>query len=584
MSRPIDAAGNDYMRQAGNSGFELIMRPGVHPDRVVGKKPPPPPVHSETRESGLHIERNVSVYMRDGTRIYVDIYRPAGDVGKGALPALLGWSPYGKHNVSDRLAWPAAGVAAGWISAYTAFEAPDPMYWCPRGYAIVYPDPRGAWYSEGDLRHGGMGEAEDCFDLIQWMGEQRWSNGKVGMTGVSYLTAIQWQVAPLRPPHLAAINPFEGFSDWYREFAYHGGIQETSFLVRGTGNLQWSTTRTEDTLANALAHPMHDAYWASKECDLEAIEVPAYVVASWSDQGLHTRGTLEAYKRMRSKQKWLEVHGRKKWQYYYDPSNVERQRAFFDHFLESPGSIVPAWPRVLLEVRERANVGVMRAEKEWPLARTEYRKLYLDANTAAMSDSPVTVSEVRYDPTSENGCAVFDYMFGTETELTGHMKLALNVEAIGADDMDLFVAIQKLDGDGAYVPFVLYAMLEDGPVALGWLRVSHRELDPVRSTPEQPFHTHVRKQLLRAGERVLVEIEIWPSSTLFRAGERLRVVVQGRDVPREGLPNAPFARHEKTRNRGTHVIHTGGLDAHAGVGGAMPSHLLIPFIPPLGQC
>jgi putative CocE/NonD family hydrolase len=145
---------------------------------------------------------------------------------------LLGWSPYGKHNVSDRLAWPAAGVADGWMSAYTAFEAPDPMYWCPRGYAIVYPDPRGAWYSEGELRHGGRGEAEDCFDLIQWLGDQRWSNGKVGMSGVSYLTAIQWQVAPLRPPALAAINPFEGFSDWYREFAYHGGIPETSFLVR----------------------------------------------------------------------------------------------------------------------------------------------------------------------------------------------------------------------------------------------------------------------------------------------------------------------------------------------------------------
>ena len=173
------------------------------------------------------------------------------------------------------------------------------------------------------------------------------------MTGVSYLTAIQWQVAPLRPPHLAAINPFEGFSDWYREFAYHGGIPETSFLPRGTGNLQYSTTRTEDTLANALAHPLYDAYWASKECDLEAIDVPAYVVASWSDHGLHTRGTLEAYKRMRSKQKWLEVHGRKKWHYYYEPSNVERQRAFFDHFLKAPGTSVPAWPKVLLEVRER---------------------------------------------------------------------------------------------------------------------------------------------------------------------------------------------------------------------------------------
>ena len=558
------------MSQAAKSGFELIMRAGVHPERVVGKKVPPPPVYSQSQEQGLLIERNVPVTLRDGVRIYVDVYRPAAGSDKQRLPTLLGWSPYGKHNTSDRLVWPAAGVAPGWISSYTAFEAPDPRYWCAHGYAVVYPDPRGAWYSEGELRHGGMGEAEDCFDLIEWIGAQSWCSGKVGMTGVSYLTAIQWQVAPLRPPNLAAINPFEGFSDWYREFAYHGGIPETSFFVRGMANLQWSTTRTEDTLANAQAHPLYDAYWASKECDLEAIEVPAYVVASWSDQGLHTRGTLEAYKRIRSKSKWLEIHGRKKWQYYYDPANVERQRQFFDHFLTTADVLVPAWPKVRLEVRERANVGTMRAEKEWPLARTEYRKLYLDAAHATLTDSSPPSASVSYDPTAAEGRAVFDYKFERDTELTGHMKLRATVEAVGSEDMDLFVAVQKLDSNGAEIPFVFYSMLENGPVALGWLRVSHRELDPVRSTPQQPVHPHLQEHFLKAGERATVDIEIWPSSTLFRAGEQIRVVIQGQDVPRDGLPNAPFARHERTRNRGTHVIHTGG---------ATDSHLLVPVIP-----
>jgi predicted acyl esterase len=559
------------MRES-KSSLHLIMRAGVHPDRVVGRKVPPPPEYSESTENGLLITRNVSVRLRDGVRIYIDLYRPAGRAAERDLPTLLGWSPYGKHNTSDRLPWPAADVATGWLSTYTAFEAPNPLYWCERGYAIVYPDPRGAWYSEGDLQHGGIGEAEDCFDLIGWLGEQRWSNGKVGMTGVSYLTAIQWQVAPLRPPHLAAINPYEGFSDWYREFAYHGGIPETAFLPRGTANLQWSTTRTEDTLANVRAHPLYDAYWASKECDLEAIDVPAYVVASWSDHGLHTRGTLEAYKRMRSRQKWLEVHGRKKWHYYYEPSSIERQRAFFDHFLKVPGTTVPTWPKVRIEVRERANVGAMRAESEWPLARTVYRKLYLDATTATLHDSVIAQpGAVHYDPTNPAGRATFDYVFDETTELTGHMKLKLVVEAIGSDDMDLFVAIQKLDASGTPAPFVFYAMMENGSVALGWLRVSHRELDLARSTPEQPFHTHLREQRLQPGERVPVEIEIWPSSTLFRAGERLRVVVQGQDVHRDALPNAPFARHENTRNHGVHVIHTGG---------ATDAHLLIPVIPP----
>jgi uncharacterized protein len=553
-----------------NRNFELIMRPGVHPSRVVGKKAPPPPDPVEARESGLHIQRNVPVRMRDGIQILIDIYRPDGVQGAHEVPILLGWSPYGKHNTSSRLPWPAADVAEGWISPHTAFEAPDPMYWCRHGYAVVYPDPRGSWYSQGELRHGGVGESEDCYDLIEWLGTRDWSNGKVGMTGVSYLTAIQWQVASLHPPHLAAINPWEGFTDWYREFAYHGGIPETSFVVRGSSNLQYSTTRTEDTAANVRAHPLHDAYWRSKEIELEAIETPAYVVASWSDQGLHTRGTLEAYKRIASKEKWLEVHGRKKWHYYYEPSRVEKQRQFFDHYLRERGSVVPAWPPVLIEIRECANVGRFRAEQEWPLARTSFRKLYLNAADGKLHPSPpLSASAARYEMTGENTRAVFDYRFDRDTELTGHMKLRLWVEPEGSDDMDLFVAVEKHDHDGSYVPFVFYAMNEDGPVALGWLRASHRALDETRSRPEQPVHTHEREEPLRPGEPVAVDIEIWPSSTLFRAGQQLRVVVQGRDIADRGVPNAPFARHEETRNRGSHLIHTGG---------EYDSHLLIPVI------
>ena len=557
---------------AANNTFELIYRAGVPPERVTGKKVPPPPVYSQQRESGLLIERNVPVQLRDGAWILVDLYRPDGSAAERDLPVLLGWSPYGKHNTADRLPWPEADVRPGWISRYTAFEAPDPAYWCRHGYAIAYPDPRGSWYSEGDLRHGGVGEAEDCYDLIEWLGTRAWSNGKVGMAGVSYLTAIQWQVAPLRPPHLAAINPWEGFSDWYREFAYHGGIPETSFLPRGCANLQYSLNRVEDTAANARAHPLHDAYWQSKECDLESIKVPAFVVASWSDHGLHTRGTLEAYERMRSPQKWLEVHGRKKWHYYYRPESVEKQRQFFDHFLKVPGSSVPAWPKVLLEVRERANVGATRAETHWPLERALRRPLYLDASNGILTDiSPHDSTRTAYDPLSPDGRAIFDYSFTEPAELIGHMKLRLWIEALGADDMDLFVAVQKLDRQGSLVPFVFYSMNENGPVALGWLRASHRELDASRSRPEQPWHTHRREERLRPGEVVPVEVEIWPSATRFEPGERLRLIVQGRDIVNESAPNAPFARHDNTRNRGTHVIYAGG---------PFDSHLLVPWLPP----
>ena len=551
------------------------MRAGVPPEQVVGKKPPPPPLHCVTDESGLRIERNLAVALRDGTRIYVDIYRPASG-GDGPLPVLLGWSPYGKHNTADRLPWPAAGVEPGWISAHTAFEAPDPRFWCGHGYAVVYPDPRGSWYSEGELRHGGIGEAEDCADLIEFLGECSWSNGRVGMSGVSYLAAIQWQVAPLRPRHLAALNPCEGFSDWYREFAYHGGIPETGFLPRGCANLQYSTTRTEDTEANVRAHPLYDAYWQSKECALEAIELPSYVIASWSDQGLHTRGTLEAFKRLSSREKWLEVHGQKKWRYYYRPDRIEKQRQFFDHFLKQRGTLVPAWPRVQLEVREAAGRGSVRAEAEWPLARTQFRKLYLDARMGQLTEhSPESAAAVCYEPLAEDARAVFEHRFSAPAELTGHMKLRLWVRAEGADDMDLFVAIEKLDAAGSRVPFVFYAMHENGPVALGWLRASHRELDAVRSRPEQPFHPHAREDRLVPGEAVVLEIEIWPSATRFLAGESLRLIVQGRDIPAPQVPNTPFARHQRTRNRGRHVLLSGGT---------YDSHLLLPWVDGTGTC
>lgn len=556
---------------AGNPSdtFQLIMREGVDPATAPNKLPLPPRDYAVWEEDGLLIERNVEVPMRDGVRILLDIYRPAGHAAAD-LPILLGWSPYGKHGLSASL-WPPAGVEQGWISRFTAFEAPDPAYWCPRGYAVVFADPRGAWLSEGDLRHNGMGEGEDCYDCIEWLARLQWTNGKVGMTGVSYLAAIQYLVASLKPPHLAAINPWEGFSDWYREFAYHGGIRETGFVPRGSDNLRFSLNRTEDTNANVQAHPLYDDYWRSKEVDLAAIEVPAYVVASWSDHGLHTRGTIEAWRRMSSREKWLEVHGQKKWANYYRPESRAKQAAFFDHFLKGLGSGPEDWPPVSIEVRESAHVRQVRSEQEWPLARTQYRPLYLDATAGVLRDEPVGASSsVRYDPRDEAGEAMFDHRFAEDTELTGYMKLRLWVEADGADDMDLFVAIQKLDRAGNPTGFHFYAFYDNGPVALGWLRASHRALDEARSTPWQPVHSHAREDLLGPGEVVPVEIEIWPSSTLFRAGESLRVVVKGMDIYREALPNLPFARHEELRNRGTHVIHAGGR---------YDSHLLVPTVP-----
>jgi predicted acyl esterase len=553
------------------AGFQPLMRPGVDPFSARHKPPLPPADYRRLTEQGLTIERNCIVPLRDGTEIFCDLYRPEG--AERDLPILLAWSPYGKHSLSNQVFWPLSGVQPEWLSTLTPFEGPDPVFWGRHGFSVCVVDPRGAWLSGGDFHHNGLQEGEDCADTIEWLARLPWSNGRIGMTGVSYLAAIQYLVAPLKPEPLAALNPWEGFSDWYREFVYHGGILETGFLPRASDNIQYSLNRTENTWENVQAHPLIDEFWHSKALDLEGITQPAFVVASWSDQGLHLRGTLEAYRRMSSRQKWLEIHGQKKWAHYYRPESRQRQVAFFDHVLRDRPTSVTAWPKVRLEVRERHGVAKEREEQEWPLARTKHRRLSLNAANASLTEAtPAEESQLRYDATT--GQATFDHRFDAPTELTGYASLRLWVEAEGSEDMDLFVALQKLDAQGEVVGFTWYAFYENGPIALGWQRVSHRALDVARSRPEQPVHLHTHEEPLTPGECVPVEIEIWPFSAQFAAGESLRLIIAGHDLYQrpEGVM-LPFPLHEQTRNRGAHIIRTGG---------AFDSSLLLPMVPPPG--
>jgi hypothetical protein len=462
---------------------EITFLPGVPPEEAGA----PPPRPRTERDAGMVIEYDSAVRMRDGVEIYVDVFRP--ESGEPAAP-IVAWGPYGKHGAVKYDIFPRHGVDPAWISKYTGFEAPDPVYWTAHGYAVINVDPRGLWNSQGDATFYSAQEARDMYDLIEWAGTQPWSNGRVGMSGVSYLAISQWRAAAMRPPHLAAINPWEGVSDRYREMAYHGGIPEDFFgPMWRSRRVAWSRGRVEDTVGMYAAHPLIDEYWESKTADLGLVEVPAFVVASWSDQGLHTRGTLEGYRCIASKDKWLLVHARKKWQFWHRPDNVDLLRQFFDHFLLGRPGTMDSWPRVRMEVRERFYVGDYRDEDEWPLARTRPVALYLDARTGALTPEPAAEeAELRYDAVS--GGAELVHRFDETTELIGPMALRLWVEAEGADDMDLFVAVQKLDESGEIVPFSFLNAQEDGPVALGWLRVSHRQLDVGRSTPLRPWHPH----------------------------------------------------------------------------------------------
>jgi uncharacterized protein len=210
----------------------------------------------------------------------------------------------------------------------------------------------------------------------------------------------------------------------------------------------------------------------------------------------------------------------------------------------------------------------VRYENEWPLARTEYKKLYLDTGGTLNLEEVKRQGKVSYD--SADGKAEFDLTFDQDTELTGHMKLRLHVSAEEANEMDLLVGVKKIGTNGEEVRFFGTAMSAyiKGMVARGWLRISQRELDEEKSTPWQPYLKHQGEKRLKPGEIVPVEIEILPSSTLFRKGERLRLVVQGKDLI-EGPPWG-WLGYRQLANKGVHSIYAGG---------EYDSHLLVPVIP-----
>ena len=201
------------------------------------------------------------------------------------------------------------------------------------------------------------------------------------MHGVSYLAWSQWKAAALNPPHLAAINPWKGVTDFYRELAFHAEIPETECLAMWHPSVSFTKTQVEDLIKMAEGHTLFDDYWKSKNADLFRITVPCFAVASWADHGLHTRGTLDGFKKISSEHKCLIIYGRKKWGNFYQ--NAERQRQFFDMFLKGKESEIRFWPKVLPEVRERYYVGNFRKSTAWSLPETRYEKLYLDSEEKA---------------------------------------------------------------------------------------------------------------------------------------------------------------------------------------------------------
>ncbi len=519
------------------------------------------------------LEKDVAVTLRDGTTIFVDVYRPVGDA---PVPAIVAWSPYGKSQGTTpgvTSLFGLLGMDNGALSGLEKFEGPDPAYWCAQGYAVCNPDPRGIAHSEGDSVMFGTQEGRDCHDLIEWLAGQDWCSGKVAMSGTSYLAIAQWFTAAEHPPHLVAINPCEGFSDVYRDLVGRGGIPDIGFAERLQKNSYAGKNRREDILAEVERYPLINEVWEDKAAQLEKVTVPAYVVASYSNT-LHTQGTFRAWRRIASPEKWLRIHNTQEWPDYYDAAHTEDLRRFFDHYLKGEDNGWEATPRVRYALHDfRGGDRVDLVADEFPPRQVTSLKYYLDAQTRTLGEqAPVQAASAAYDTASSPALVSFSVRFNEETILVGYPKARLWVEAAGADDMELFLLAQKLDAHGSAlqqftVPnqgALMQDLTERGASVLrykgsnGRLRVSARHLDQTLTTESVPAHTFDRIEKLEPGEIVDVEIDLSPIGMLFHAGEQLRLIIGATNTLG---PIMPATRDYVAQNKGRHLVHTGGSKA-----------------------
>jgi putative CocE/NonD family hydrolase len=530
-----------------------------------------PPVTVYPMPADVSKDADVEVRMRDGVVLRLNLFRPTGP---GPFPVLLSAHPYGKDavptrrrgkysvNPQFRIMNQSAPVR---ISDQTSWEAPDPVWWVHQGYAVINLDTRGGGHSDGRGDLLSDQEADDIAQVIAWAAAQPWSNGRVGMLGVSYLALSQYKVAALNPPALKVISPWEGFTDAYRDFFTPGGVVENGF-ARVWLLLTGRAARLNTNLAvERRKHPLRDDWWDALTPDLSKITVPILECTSFSDSNLHSRGSMRAFQRVGSEQRHAYSHRGPKWAAFYGDEALRTQLAFFDRHLRERD--VPALPPLRLEIRDRLDHIVdVRDEQEWPLARTRWQQLHLGSG-GLLETATGAAGSVTFD--LKRTAASFEYRFEEDTELSGPMTLRLHVSTEGLRDPRLFVGVEKWS-DGVPVPFEGSYGYGRDHVAQGRLRLALRELDPTLSTPHQPEHTFATLAPIRDNEEVEAHIALSSSATLFRAGDTLRLLIGGRYLQ----PRNPLFGHFPTRyqpSSGGRATITWSVDK--------PSTLEIPVIP-----
>ncbi|KAK0761998.1 hypothetical protein N5P37_004798 [Trichoderma harzianum] len=538
------------------------------------------------------MERDVAVPMRDGIKIYVDIFRPANTDVDEKVPAILAFSPYGKTGTGvpnyDIMGPNRIGLKLEDTSGYEKFEGPDPATWMQYGYAIINVDARGAGKSEGDVVFYGPQEAEDVYDTIDYISKQSWCSGSVGMAGNSWLAISQINFASRHEhPALKALAPWEGRHDVYRDTLGRGGRRHNPGLHRFLLSGFAGANSVENMPEMFTKRPFFDDYWESKYIHTENINVPMYLLASFSSQ-LHTRGSFHTFRTAKTSKKWLRVHRYQEWYDLYRPEANADLKRFYDRFLKG---IQNGWetdtPPVRLSLLGFEADGSLtksieeRPEQEWPLARQQLKTLYLDSTLKQLVwEKPAIEGSTTHLAEGLTDSSNFTIHFQQQTEIAGYAKVKLWISCKEHDDLDVAVQIRKISTDGRLLEHLNYpcpvpvSEVRNDNIAKclgpqGFLRASHRVTkDMELSTDQEVVYKHDRREPVPMGKIVDLEITLWPMGMVFAPGEGIMLRVAGYDMCYPDTDRIKPA-YDNNENIGNHTIYSGGK---------YDSQLILPFI------
>jgi predicted acyl esterase len=508
--------------------------------------------------------------MRDGVKLAVDIYSPESG---GRYPALLSMAPYIKE------------IQQHPPQFSHSIEAGATGFFVPKGYVHVIAQTRGSGLSQGQWNFLDTKEQQDGYDLVEWMAEQPWCNGNVGMIGDSYWAWIQYLVAAQRPPHLKCIAPHDGGTDMYRDTFYQGGIfaygefgspwiVDTTFQCVWPGPVEGKLPPTN--LAVNLAANPHDGpyYWErSPWTKLDKIEVPVLsVVAQFVSR--HCRGQLDAYPRIHAKKKLIVEPQTGFWSHLHfllnRPLNEQMLR-WYDYWLKGIDTGVMDEPEVTIfdsATRE------WRYENEYPLKRTKWTRFYLRSNPSGPATEPPYGLISMNSPDSE---APDNYRIPESMSvlLAGKPVLGYSTPPLREDLRVWGPLSANLYGSSTSPDTAWFIKLMDiGPnnkislVSTGILRASAREVDEAKSKPGQPFHPFGKRVPLKPNTVYEFQVEMLPAFHTFKAGHKIWLQIASDDLTYFGrlhtldVLELPVPAENSLYHDSEH-----------------PSHLLLPVIP-----